>query len=164
MSNDEPDMALGEYLIPVLADVQSCRAYKFWRKTFGHIGDGQNALYVGGEFETIADATILFSLISLRKIDEFLSNDRKRKSTDIHYSEFEICRDEILMDREDVLPKDVRQSINQTIAHFTDLGQPSAEDWEKFEHVLEAAEPTLKRLELVIECLLEMEREDLRLG
>jgi hypothetical protein len=86
MWNNEDDLnAIGEYLIPVLASVESCRANEYWRKTFGQI-EGEDALYVYGEFEIIGDATMLFSLISLRKIDEFLSDGKKRLPSDIRYS------------------------------------------------------------------------------
>lgn len=159
MLNDEANLnALGEILVPVLASVESCHAYEFWRKTYGQT-DGSDALYVYGEYETINDATILFSLISLRKIDDFLSDTKKMKPKDIRYSDFGICRETVLLERESIISQDVRNKINKCIAHLTDLGDPSVDDWEGLEQALEMAKPTLNRLKEVIRRLLKLSDE-----
>ncbi len=156
MWNNEDDLnAIGEYLIPVLASVESCRANEYWRKTYGQI-EGEDALYVYGEYEIIGDATMLFSLISLRKIDEFLSDGKTRLPSDIRYSDYGICREAVLLDSNSIISQGVRKKINKHIAHFTDLGDPDVEDWGEFYQALEMAKPALKRLEEVIRRLLKL--------
>jgi len=154
MLNDVDELdALAEILIPVLASIKSCRANEFWRKTYGNV-EGNGTVYVCGEYEIISDATMLFSLISLRKIDEFLSNAKKKKTTDIRYSDFGICREDVLLDSKSIVSQDVRNSINTSVAHFTDFGDPSVEDWEEFGRALKMSKAPLKRLEEIIEKLL----------
>jgi len=147
MDSDENELnALAELLIPVLASVQSCRTHEFWRKACSQI-KYNDTQYVYGEYETIGDATMLFSLISLRKIDDFLSDEKKKRNTDVRYNDFGIGRKAVLLDAESIISHDVRSKINKCIAHFTDFGDPSVEDLEEFDQALEAAEPALGRLE-----------------
>lgn len=148
-----------EQLISVLACVRACDAYDLWKKMFGRF-EGDKDVYVYGDYETVADATLSHSLISLRSVDDFLSDGKKTFTTDLRYYDFSINRSVVLGGETGVLSIDERAAINVHEAHLTSFAQIDADDLMDLHEALERTKNLRSRLEHELLVLLRASRRN----
>ncbi len=152
MDVDQPNT---ENVIAVLACLESCRAYEAWKQSFATKIERNDALYVYGDFELVQDATASLSFVSLRRIDEFLSDRKKRLSTDLRYYDFKIKKLDILCENNSVLTDRERQLVNIFEAHLTSFGQADVDDLTTLFSALERTIDIRSRLKIELARLLE---------
>ncbi len=143
-----------ENVIAVLACLESCRAYEAWMQSFSTKIEDNDELYVHGDFELVQDATASLSFVSLRRIDEFLSDRKKRLSTDLRYYDFKVKKLDILCDDNSVLTDRERQLVNIFEAHLTSFGQADVDELTELFSALKRTIGIRSRLKAELEKLL----------
>ncbi len=132
----------------IVVAIKDCFAIDIWEQDFYEpfksCGDPEELIWGYNSHETVYRATLCFSLISLRKMADFLENKKKRRD-DITISDFGMDF-KALTGQETLIDDRMREKVNKTIAHLTHLGEANNEDLEELRAELERCRPTLEKL------------------
>lgn len=133
-------------LISVGRAIENCRTFKIWSDIFRKENfEIEDLMAMGKNYPHIAEATLLFSLFSVRRLEEFLRD--KPQSDDLHWHSFGINRDFVQQGESRLLSDAERRAVNKSIAHLTAVGDMDFDEQEDAVKTLERIYPFLDRLE-----------------
>jgi hypothetical protein len=108
--------------------------------------DLEEACAYGDEREALADAMLAIAVLSLRKLDDFV-RDQKQKPDDVIVVELGVSAEDVLNGATGLLTIEERTKANKLVAHLTSYGFIEANDYDEYwGEVIDRCTPALERL------------------
>lgn len=134
--------------------IDDCFTFENWHrdflKSFYSSGDLEEQMHGHTAYSRISRATALFSLIALRKVDEF-SSDKSKLSGDLRYYDYGLDLSDVFPGISQLLTCEERKYINKHIAHVTEYGELEDDLVEGLLSIISTRAEDLRRLKKVIE-------------
>lgn len=134
--------------------IDDCFTFEKWHrdflKSFYSSGDLEEQMHGHKAYSRISRATALFSLVALRKVDEFAS-DKPKKSGDLRYYDYGLDLSEVFPGISQLLTREEQKYINKHIAHVTRHGELEDDLVEGLMAIIDTRAEDLRRLKSVIE-------------
>lgn len=110
-----------EKLDEVRRTVSDCFAYYTWTESVKPSLIQRTSAYFPSVQEQISieRSTRIFSLLALRRLNEFLSEKVKRVPDDLRWSDLDLDRRAIIEPGDELLTDEERETINKCVSHLT---------------------------------------------
>lgn len=127
--------------------IDQCFSFTIWCDDFAQHVDPEDILCgLDRGFELMSDATLLYSFISLRRLDDFLKTNRRNRD-DLIANDLGIDLQSVFDNQpNDLLTNDERTKVNKQVAHLSDKLSLEGDEEVTLSDILLRSEPIISRL------------------